>query len=224
MSTEVVARKRKLPIVKLTIAAMVLLAVAIGVMRGLDVRALANQGMTLIRDAGPWAFFTAMAILPAVGAPMAAFTIPAGEAFGAQLGLGVVIGISLAVIGVNLALGYWVARYALRPVLAGLLKRYGYTVPRVTPENALSVALLVRLTPGPPHVLQAWILGVAELPFRMYLIVSWLAMVPWALGGIILGQGLFNGNFGLAMMGLGVLVTAAIGVHWIRRKYFRREN
>ena len=224
MSTEVAPKKRKLPVLKLAVAGILLLVVAIVLIRGTDVRALGGRGMTLIREAGPWVFFSAMAILPAVGAPMAAFTIPAGQAFGAQLGLGVVIGISLAVIAVNLALGYWVARYALRPVLAGLLKRYGYAVPRVTPENALRIALLVRLTPGPPYVLQAWILGVAELPFRMYMIVSWLAMVPWALGGIILGQGLFNGNFGLALMGLGVLVAAAIGVHWIRRKYSRREN
>ena len=124
----------------------------------------------------------------------------------------------------NLALGYWVARYALRPVLSGVFKHYGYSVPRVTPDNALQVALLVRLTPGPPYALQTGILGVAELPFRLYMIVSWLALLPWVIGAIILGRGLFNGNFGAVLMGVGVLVAATIVLQWIRRKYARRAR
>jgi uncharacterized membrane protein YdjX (TVP38/TMEM64 family) len=133
-----------------------------------------------------------------------------------------VIALSLLCIGLNLSLGYWVARYALRPVLAGLIKRYGYSVPRVTKENALTVTLLVRLTPGPPYALQAIVLGLAEVPFKMYLLVSWLAMVPWGVGAIILGKGLFSGKFGLAASGIGVLIVAVIVVQIIRRKLARK--
>lgn len=217
-------QRRKLPVFKLAVAAVVLVAIAVLMLRGVDFRMLIARGMGAIRDAGPWAFFAAMTILPAFGVPMMAFTIPAGEAFGERLGLGVVIGISLVAIAINLALGYWVARYAFRPLLSRLLTRYGYGVPRVTAENALNVTLLVRLTPGPPYALQACILGVAEAPFRMYMIVSWLAVLPWALGAIILGQGLFKGNFKIALLGLGVLIAAAVAVQWVRKKYFRREN
>ncbi len=224
MSSEEPEKKRRLPWVKIALAALVLLTVAVVVLRGLDLKALAVRGMAEIREAGPWVFFGAMAILPAFGMPMSIFTVPAGEAFGEQMGLGAVIAVSLAVVAFNLALGYWVARYALRPVLSGVFKHYGYSVPRVTPDNALQVALLVRLTPGPPYALQTGILGVAELPFRLYMIVSWLALLPWVIGAIILGRGLFNGNFGAVLMGVGVLVAATIVLQWIRRKYARRAR
>lgn len=224
MSSQATASPRKLPLFKLGLLAVVLAVLAALSLRGVDLRALAERGMLLIRQAGPTAFFGAMVVLPAFGMPMAAFTIPAGEAFGAQLGLPLVIGLSLVAIAVNLAIGYAVARYALRPPLLALLTRCGYTVPRITPENALGVLLVVRLTPGPPYAAQACILGVAEAPFRLYMIVSWLAVLPWALGGIVLGKGLFNGNFAVVLIGLGVLVVAGVLVHWLRRRFARRED
>jgi uncharacterized membrane protein YdjX (TVP38/TMEM64 family) len=221
MSSELQGGKRKLPVFKLALAAVLGLAAAAFVLRGLDVRAAADAGMASIRGAGPWVFFSAMAILPALGMPLLLFTVTAGEAFGPQLSVGGVIAITLAVLAFNLVLGYTIARHALRPVLRKLLAHYGYTVPRVTPENALQVALLVRLTPGPPYALQTAILGVAEMPFRLYMIVSWLAQVPWVIGAIILGQGLFKGNFRAVLIGIGVLVVAAVLVQWVRRKFMR---
>lgn len=209
---------------KLGVLLAVLATGAVLVMRGVDVRGAIEHGLAIVRSAGPVAFFTAMAVLPAVGAPLMAFTIPAGEVFRVQLGLGGVIAAALVAIAINLALSYWLARYVMRPVLTGLLKRYGYSVPRITPENALSVLLLVRLTPGPPFSLQSILLGVAEAPFRLYMIVSWLAVLPWALGAIILGQGLLNGNVRGVIIGAGVLVVAVIGVQWVRKKYSRRGD
>ena len=225
MSSEVAATpKRKLPIIPLAAVAVVALAAGVLLIRGVDLKALLDEGIGLIRSLGAVVFFLAMTILPAVGVPMLAFTMTAGEAFAPQLGLTGVIIISLLCVGINLALGYWVARYALRPVLTGLIKRYGYSVPRVTKENALTITLLVRLTPGPPYAFQACLLGLAEVPFKLYLTVSWLAMVPWTLGGIILGKGVFSGKFGMLATGLGVLIVAVVLVQWIRRKYLRRRS
>ena len=223
-SSEAPISKKKLPVLKLAVLAAAVLVAAVLVMRGVDLVAVKDRGLTLIRDAGPVVFFAAMTILPAVGVPMLAFTIPAGEAFAPQLGLGGVIALALVVLAVNLALTYWLARRALRPLLLGLIKRYGYSVPRVTPENALMVSLLVRLTPGPPYALQGYILGIAEVPFRLYMIVSWLCMTPWAVGAIVLGRGILNGNFKLVAAGLAVLVAAIGAVQVVRRKYARRES
>jgi uncharacterized membrane protein YdjX (TVP38/TMEM64 family) len=223
-SPEAPLEKKKLPVVKLAVAAVVLLGVAVLVLRGVDVGAVKERGLALIRDLGPVVFFGAMMILPALGAPMLAFSIPAGEAFGPRLGLGVVIAIALVVLAINLALTYWLARYAFRPAILGLLKRYGYSVPRVTPQNALTIALLVRLTPGPPYALQGYILGLAQVPFRVYMIVSWLCMAPWAVGAIVLGQGILNGNFKLVAAGLAVIVAAVGAVQLLRKKFARRET
>jgi uncharacterized membrane protein YdjX (TVP38/TMEM64 family) len=224
MSSDELGKKRRLPVVKLALAFVALLVVAALLLRGVDLRAFAERGMALIRDAGPVAFFSAMALMPALGMPMSFFTFPAGEAFADQMGMGNVVAVALVVVAFNLAFGYWVARYAFRPLLSALLSRYGYAVPRVTPENALHVVLLVRLTPGSPYALQTGILGVAEVPFRLYMIVSWLALVPWVVGAIVLGKGLFDGNIAALFMGLGLLVVAVVAVQLVRRKLARRES
>ena len=224
MSSDAPAPKRRLPIVPLLIVGVVALAAAALLVRGVDPRELLDRAIDLIRGVGAVVFFIAMAVLPAVGVPMLAFTITAGQAFEPQMGLPAVIATCLTVVAINLALGYWVARYALRPLLTGLIKRYGYSVPKVTKDNALTVALIVRLTPGPPYALQACILGLAEVPFRLYLIVSWLAMVPWTVGAVILGKGIFSGKFSMVAGGVGVLVVAVILVQIVQRKYFRRKK
>ena len=227
MSVENAPPKKKLPLVPLAIIAVVLVGVGVWVLRevGMDrLVALMDRFVGVIRDLGPWVFFSAMTVMPALGIPMLAFTIPAGEAFAPQLGMPTVIAVALVVIALNLALSYWLARYALRPLLTRLLTRYGYTVPRVTRENALSILLVVRLTPGPPYAFQCFLLGIAETPFRLYMIISWLAMLPYALAAIILGQGLRNGNFKTIIAAVGVVVVASIGLQWLRKKYFAREG
>jgi uncharacterized membrane protein YdjX (TVP38/TMEM64 family) len=135
-----------------------------------------------------------------------------------------VIAATLFAIAVNLALTYWLARYALRPVLSRLAEHYGYRIPRVTRENALSVAITIRLTPGPPFFMQGYILGLAEMPFRIYMVVSWICILPWAIGAIVLGKGILNGNFRLALYGMGVIVVAVVVVQAIRKRYATRVN
>lgn len=221
---ETTPQRKKLPLLKAAIVLGVLAVGAVLVLRGVDLRGAVDRGLEVVRGAGPWAFFTGMALLPAVGAPLMAFTIPAGEAFAAKMTLTGVCVAALVAIAINLTLTYWLARYALRPLLTKLVARYGYTVPRVTAENALTVALVVRLTPGPPFFLQGYLLALAEVPFRLYFIVSWLCVLPWALGAIILGQGVLNGNFKVAMIGFGVLIAAVAAVQWLRRRFARRES
>jgi len=216
--------KKKQPLVKLAVVAVVLLVGAALVLRGVDLAALKDRAFAFVRELGPGVFFGAMLILPAFGVPMSLFTIPAGEAFAPRMGLGVVIAIALVVLAVNLALTYWVSRYALRPLMTGLIKRYGYSVPKVTPENALTVTLVVRLTPGPPYALQGYLLGLAEVPFGLYMWVSWLVQGAWGVGFIVLGQGIMNGNIALVAKGVGVLVVVVAVVQVLRKRIARRES
>ena len=211
-------------LIKAGVLGVVALGAGLLAVRGVNFRALGDQMIVIIRDAGPWIFFGGMAVLPVVGAPLMAFTMTAGTAFASQMTMGGVLAATLAAIAVNIALTYWLARRAVRPLLEKLLKRFGYAVPRVTADNALSIALLVRLTPGPPFFLQGYILGLAEVPFRLYMIVSWVCVLPWAVGAVVLGRGLFDGNFKVVATGLGVIVAAVAAVHLIRRKLAKREG
>ena len=222
MPSEEPQARRKLPLFKLAVLALAAAVAAILVLRGIDYRALGERGMDAIRSSGPWVFFAGTALLPAAGAPLSAFTLVAGEAFAQRMTLaGVMAAVQLAII-VNLALTYWLARYALRPALSRLALHYGYTIPSVGADNALSVTLVLRLTPGPPFFMQSYILGLAEVPFRLYMIASWLCILPWSLAFIVLGKGIFKGDFKLVFYGVGVIVAATAVVHMVRKRYAPR--
>jgi len=224
MPSEEPRAKRKLPILQLVVLAAVAGAGALYFLKGVDYVALGTRAMAIIRGLGPWAFFSATAVLPALGAPLTAFTIVAGEAFAPLMTLPGAIAATLVAIVGNLALTYWLARYALRPILSKLADRYGYKVPRVTKGNALSVTLVFRLTPGIPFFVQSYILGLAEVPFRLYMIASWLCVLPTVVAFIVLGRGIFNGNFRMVLYGVGVLVVVSVVVHMIRKRYANRAD
>jgi uncharacterized membrane protein YdjX (TVP38/TMEM64 family) len=215
--------KRKL-LIRLVVLLVVALVAGVLLLRGIHLSQWVERGMAVIRDAGPLVFFLAMALLPAVGVPLMFFTLVAGEAFAAQLTLGGVLAITLVVVAFNLALTYWLARRAVHPLLERLLQRFGYSVPRVTPENALSITLLVRLTPGPPYSFQCYLLGLAAVPFRTYLVTSWICLLPWVIGAVVLGRGAFNGNLKMVLIGFGVLVAAGAVVQVVRRVLSKRAS
>lgn len=68
-----------------------------------------NAVILHLREAGPAVFFVAMALLPAAGFPLLAFTLAAGPVFGPTLGTGWVIVWSLTAVVINLLLTYWLA-------------------------------------------------------------------------------------------------------------------
>jgi uncharacterized membrane protein YdjX (TVP38/TMEM64 family) len=218
MSSEVPPVKRKLPLVKLGIFAVAVAVAGLLLLRGTDYRALGERIMALIRGAGPWTFFLGIVVLPAVGAPLSVFTLVAAEAFAPRMTMAGVIAAVLVSVALNLALTYWLARYAIRPVLSRLAAHYGYKIPRVTAANALPITLVLRLTPGPPFFVQSYILGLAEVPFRLYMIASWLSVLPTVVAFIVLGKGIFNGNFRMVLYGVGVLVVVSVVVHMIRKR------
>ena len=155
MQPEVPAPKKKLPLVPLGILAAVAIVVAILVLKGLDYRVIVHRGLEVIRSTGPVTFLVATAFLPAFGAPLSVFTLTAGELFAPAMTMPGVIVAMMVAIAANLAFTYYLARYALRPVLSKVIRRYGYSIPSVTRENALSIALTIRLTPGPPFAVSS---------------------------------------------------------------------
>jgi uncharacterized membrane protein YdjX (TVP38/TMEM64 family) len=216
--------RRRLPVIPLAAAAVLGLAGVAWVVRGVNVGEVLDRGLSLVRGGGPVLFFAAEALLPALGAPLAAFNLVAGEAFAPQMTMPGVVVAAMTAIALNLALTYWLARHAFRPFLIRLVARYGYSVPRVTEANALTVSLVVRLTPGPPFFLQGYLLGLAEVPFRLYMLVSWLAVLPWAVAFIVLGKAAREGSFGKIATALGLIVLAVVAVQLIRRRLARREG
>ncbi|MFZ9747202.1 MAG: TVP38/TMEM64 family protein [Opitutaceae bacterium] len=171
--------------------------------------------------AGPAAFFGAMAVLPLFGFPISPFSLAAGPLFGASLGTPVVLACGIIAIGVNLTLAYGLARRALRPLLARLVARLGYRLPAASGEDATSLIILVRVTPGPPFFVQNYLLGLAEVPFGRYL--GWSMLIQGAFGTAVMlfGDALAQGRGRVAFLALGLLAGLVIATRLVRRHLSR---
>ncbi len=188
-----------------------------------NVRQSIEAGIAVLRDAGPWVFFTAFAVLPALGFPISVFYLTAGSAFTEKMGVGAVIAASGAALLVNLTLTYWLARYTLRPWLEEMISRTKYKIPVVAAADHAEITLLLRITPGPPYFVQSYLLGLAGVAFRTYLWISWIISIAYATGFIIFGDAILHGKAKVAFLGFSVLVAVALAVHLLRRHYGKKR-
>jgi uncharacterized membrane protein YdjX (TVP38/TMEM64 family) len=215
-------RPNRALLLKLAIVGVVVLVGAILAARGLDVKALLQQGLDLIRGAGPVAFFIGMAVLPAVGVPIMAFLLTAGPVFGPQLGLGWVIVLSLLAIMANMILTFFLASRAMRPLVEKLLTKLGYRLPQATATDATDLIILLRVI-GLPFPVQNYLLGLAGLPFGKYLLVSCLVSWPQNAAVIFFGDSLLHGKGKLALLGL-CLLLALMAVTQLLRKHHAKKR
>lgn len=211
-------------ILKLLLATALLLALATVVALNGDIRLLLQQAMDLLRASGPLVFFLAMALLPAIGAPLSFFCVTAGFAFAPQLGMGTVILLALAAIAANIALSYLLATRALRPLLQSILGRFGYQLPAVRPDNATDLIVLLRVTPGLPFPAQNYLLAMAGVPFIRYQFISCLIAFPLNTAIIVFGEALLQGRGRAALLGLMLILAVFAGTHLLRRHYRARTG
>lgn len=211
-------------LLKLGVVALAGLVLVVLLLRGVDVKGIGHQVMETVRSAGPWAFFGAMALLPAIGFPLMVFCLTAGPAFGAQLGLGGILACAALAVLINVLLTYWLARYAFRPLLERWLARLGYRIPVVDPSDQLEVTILVRITPGPPFFVQSYLLGLAQIPFRKYILPSFLAPMINITGIVMFGDAVAQGKAKWAVFGISLVIAAGLAVHVIRKHYHKRKQ
>lgn len=211
-------------LLKLGAVVLVLIAAVVMVARGLDLKALVQQGLDLIRSAGPVVFFLAMAVLPSVGAPLLAFSLSAGPVFGEQLGLGPVIILSVLAITVNMALSYFLASRALRPLLEKLFVLLGYKLPRAETEDATDLIILLRVTPGVPFPVQNYLLGLAEVPFWKYLGISTAIIGSFTVAIIFFGDALLHGKGKIAFFAICLFMALTAGTHLLRKHYGKKKT
>jgi uncharacterized membrane protein YdjX (TVP38/TMEM64 family) len=222
--SEAAPRSNRPLFIKLGIAALVVLVAAVLLARGYDIKGLIQQGLAMIRSAGPATFFGAMVLLPAVGAPLSFFSLTAGSVFGPQLGMPLVILLSLAAITVNMVLSYLLASRAFRPPLEYLVKRLGYRLPQVDSGDVTDLIVLLRVTPGVPFPVQNYLLGLAGVPFVRYLLVSCLIQLPINGAVIFFGDALLHGKGKIAFVSLLLLVALTTAAHLVRKHYSAKKK
>jgi len=181
---------------------------------------LAHQMTSFVRDQGPVPFFAALAVLPAVGLPVSAFYLAAGAVFPLWVSLvGTAIGLT-----VNITLTYWLARTWFRGGIERLLRRTRYKIPEVEASDHIRLTLFLRLMPGPPFFVQSYMLGLIQVPFPTYFLISLGTQVLIASGFIVLGSAFYSSSFGRVLIAIIIVVLAVIIVQWVRRLLARRSR
>jgi len=176
-----------------------------------------------LREAGPVVFFVAMALLPAAGFPLAAFTLAAGPVFGPTLGTGWVIVWSLTAVIANLLLSYWLANRAFRPLASRVLAYFDFRLPENPSGSAWQLSLIVRLTPGLPFWAQSYLLGLIRIPLIPYLTVSTGVMAGYIVALASGGEAIASGNGRLALAAAGLLGVTIAVLQLLRQRAHRRQ-
>ena len=126
-------------------------------------------------------------------------------------------------LAVNVTITYCLARWIARPLLEKIVLRFGYKWPKVPATEAWSFTILLRVTPGPPFVAQSAILGLAEVPFRIYLIGSTLIAGLYGTAFAVFGEALLSGQGRMIMIGMGAMAGLSVGAQLLRKHLAKKR-
>ena len=175
-----------------------------------------------MQRARPLPFFALMTVLPAVGVPVTPLFVLAGVTFGTRIGL---IG-SLVALGLNLTLCYFVARGLRRP-MKKLMRRFRWELPNLAERDkgAVRFTLAVKFAPGVPAFVKHYGLGVAGVPFAIYLALSMLVTGGYAIALVVLGESMFDHQLDRStFIAVGMVVVLLLVWWWFRRRKRRGSS
>jgi len=173
-----------------------------------------------LQQTHPALFFTAFVFLLAVGCPITMFYLVAPGLYG------IWVSFAYASVGLllNFALTFWIANSFLRPILEMLVARSGFEIPRLRDSEFTRITIAVRVTPGLPFIMQNYLLALAGVPFRTFMIISWIANLGWALALLSLGESIFEGEAGFAVFGVLLIIGLIIITIIVRDRYVSRDQ
>ncbi len=161
--------------------------------------------------AHPWALVPALAILPGIGFPASPLLILFGLILGPRYGMLPTCLIGVATHSACSIWAYFLASGPMRNLLKNtLLKKPA--LPQLTGVDALRLGFIIRIAPGFPYSIQNIILGVAGMKFRTYLAVSIPTTSIYTIGFIVTGDALFEGQIGLALSGIFLIILTILGI------------
>ena len=104
-----------------------------------------------------------------------------------------------------------------------LCRWLGYKLPEVSEANHRGLVILVRVTPGPPYVLQSYLLGLAGIPFPTYFFISWVISSSYACAFVMFGDALMQGRGKMVLFSIGLFAVLTVGVQLLRRHYASKQ-
>lgn len=167
-----------------------------------------------LKVTSPWYYYAALAILPALGAPISPLILLAPALHGLPIAIG---GVAVALF-FNISLGYWLTIGIARPLACRIIEFFGYKIPMIRPENERRLIILFRVTPGLPFCVQNVMLGLAGVSYLPYLAISWGIIFVTALGFLTLGESLTQGSGGLVFLAVSLIIVFAVLIKMLRKR------
>jgi len=167
-----------------------------------------------LRAAGPWVFYLAFALLTLIGLPSTPFFIIGGAAFPLWQNLaGATLGMLL-----HFLLAYLISSRWLRQTITRLLEKRGMSPPDVQQGNEWKVALMIKFAPGVPMFLKSYLMGVAGIPFKQFMVVSIASTWIYALAVLTMGKSAMEGHSGWFLGGVAILVFATATWRFVKAR------
>ncbi len=165
-----------------------------------------------VAEKSPAYYVGALMLLPYAGVPSSFLYIAAGAVYPpAEAVL-----LSLAGLALNLPLGYFVGKYWLRGPIARFLEKRGHKLIEVPPGEFTQLIVLMRVIPGPPLVIQNFLLALAGTPFWKYYFISLPLTLLFAAGILLTPGALMEGNGKLVVAGVGLVIGVAMLAHIVK--------
>lgn len=180
-----------------------------------------DEVRTWILSLGPWGplvFIAVYAVLVVAAVPGSVLTVAAGAMFGSLLGVAVVSVASTLGAGLAFAAARWLARDSVVGWLAG---NPGFAkLDRMTRRHGAVMVAITRLVPIFPFTLLNYGFGLTGVPFRTYMLWSWLCMLPgtilYVVGADAVTKGLSQGRVPWPLVGIAA-ATAVVLTLIVRR-------
>jgi uncharacterized membrane protein YdjX (TVP38/TMEM64 family) len=163
----------------------------------------------------PLALFAAIAILPGFGFPVAPLLILAGAVWGSNS-----TGCALALLAVTVNIT-WSHLLAAGPGSKTILRLLGsrwQPWQNIPSKDHWRISCLLRVTPSIPLFVQNYMIGILGIPLFQSLAIALPITGLYVCGFVLTGGAIFQGQIGLFIIGVSVLVAATLAIKIIRAR------
>lgn len=122
----------------------------------------------------------------------------------------------------NVIVAYFVAG-KFSNIIRPWLEKRGKKIPTIPKGDEFDLIFLVRVIPGSPLTVQNYLLGLAKVDFKKYLLVSLPIQLVQLVAYICFGDGIINGSAGKFFMGLSLLCVVAIIARLVQKRYNKKD-
>ena len=170
--------------------------------------------LEIFRGAPPWVIVAALSLLPLVGIPLSPLWLVTGATFGMKTGMFLIV----TGFAINFALAYLVSNRLLREPLLRLFQRRGVGIPQALPGEYAKLVIAVRVFPGLPNFMQSYLLGLANVPFRIYYLLSFPPQIAYAVGFVMFGDSIVNLEGGRIILAVSIVIAAGLLLNIVHKR------